>query len=110
MTDKEREKQIDEIVEDLHNNKIELREFVQNSIQQDERVQGLEKKLKTERNLYSVEADKNQKQLLDRIKLKKQNKRYREVLSYVVELDCIAWKRDELAEMARKALAGESNE
>lgn len=49
-------------------------------IEQAEYVQDLEDELKNERQCYSNEAERNKRQLLNRIELKKENKRLREEL------------------------------
>lgn len=52
----------------------------------------------------------NEKLEMEKITLKneQQNKRYRLILSYVKEIDCIDWNKKELAEMARQALESET--
>lgn len=62
-----------------------------------ERVQELESELQS---LSGVVSEVSSREIVT----SEQNKRYREVLSYVVEIDCIDWDKKELSEMARQAL------
>ena len=76
-------------------------------IEQAEYVKDLEGELKNERQCYSNEAERNKRQLLDRIKLKKENERLREALN------TIAWNFEAtnpqamfMKDTARQALKG----
>src|SRR5690625_4367964 len=89
MTDKERLERIKERV-NYHDHLDDDIEFL---IEQAERVQELEKWRNEVTNNVAVRN-------AEYAKCREQNKRYREILSYVREIDCIDWNKEELAEMA----------
>ena len=107
---KEWSEAIDQIVEDLFNDKIELQEFVKNSLEQDKRTQELEKVEYAFQEIYRQEREYNKK-------LEQQNKSYREALEFYSKesnyngyLTAGGWVKtpinDDNGEKARKILEG----
>ena len=73
MNELERNEQIDELVDDLFNNKIEIREMILNNFEKDDRIAELEK---TNLSMYWTASDIK----YENLKLEQQNKRYRNLL------------------------------
>ena len=79
----ERNKQIDELVDDLFNNKIEIREMILNNFEKDDRIAELEK---TNLSMYWTASDIK----YENLKLEQQNNRYRNLLESLSDTHDIA--------------------
>ena len=83
MNELERNKQIDELVDDLFNNKIEIREMILNNFEKDDRIAELEK---TNLSMYWTASDIK----YENLKLEQQNNRYRNLLESLSDTHDIA--------------------